>query len=96
MLISEEEYDYETLLITPIQKRILDILDGKVLRRSQICKELGYEFDNNIGYNGLYKRRTTVYDNLLKLKNKGLVNKTRSKGNGRKGRPPELWKINYK
>ncbi len=39
-----------------------------------------------------YNKRTTVYDNLKKLLERGLVEKY-TKNNGKRGRPPVFWKI---
>lgn len=39
-----------------------------------------------------YNRRTTVFDNLDKLLERGLIEKF-TKNNGTRGRPPVYWKI---
>ena len=40
-----------------------------------------------------YDQRTTIHDNLKKLQNRGIVEEIRGKSNGKRGRPPEFWKI---
>lgn len=92
MTILEEQISPEGTYTTPIQQKILDTLssNGGILSRRQICKNLGYEYDI---YTQMHKQRTTVYDNLLKLKNRGLVQKIRGTSTGKRGRPPEYWKI---
>ena len=39
-----------------------------------------------------YDKRTTIYDNLVKLEKRKLVENF-SKSNGKRGRPPTFWKI---
>ncbi len=43
----------------------------------------------------LENRRTTIYDNLVVLQSKGLVEKYR-KNDGTQGRPPTMWRIKEK
>jgi len=58
------------------------------LNRNQICSELGFK----ILPSNRYEMRTTVYDNLLKLKNKRLITKF-EKSNGKRGRPIVFWRV---
>jgi len=78
------------------------------LKREEICEHLGFEsylLEYNHHYPTwnlqktkqqrkmqLHSKRTTIYNNLVKLEKKGLVSKY-SKNNGKRGRPPTYWKI---
>jgi len=66
-------------LLTPIQTRIFDELHGKDLPRRELVRILK-------------TARTTIYDNLVKLQKKKLVEKY-SKNNGIRGRPLVLWTL---
>ena len=65
-----------------VKGKILEILkkNGGYLHRNDIIKVLGRDEV------GDYTPRTTVYDNLVKLINEGLVEKE-EKLNGKRGRP---------
>ncbi len=67
--------------LTPIQNNLLKLLDenGPLTRRDLVKK--------------LETPRTTIYDNLLKLQKRKLVEKF-TRTNGRRGRPLVLWKAN--
>jgi len=80
---SEKNYkiglDFEEEL-TRTQIRILQtLIEYEEIDRTTLTEELQIA-------------RTTIYDNLLKLKNRGIVEFTR-KGNGMRGRPITYWKI---
>lgn len=66
--------------MTPIQQHIFnELAHGKPMSRHKLVKKLE-------------RPRTTIYDNLLKLQNKKLVEKF-SRNNGKRGRPIVLWGI---
>jgi predicted ArsR family transcriptional regulator len=66
--------------LTNIQQNLYDILriNGDMTRK-QLKKELNIP-------------RTTIYDNLVKLQKRKLIEKY-SKNNGKRGRPKVFWKI---
>ena len=95
--------------ITPIQFSLLEILkENGSMTRDQICEEFGFKkykrefiqsYPNKKEYKTRhyreveqYHQRTTIFDNLTKLQKRNLVKKFR-KNNGKRGRPPEFWKI---
>jgi uncharacterized membrane protein len=65
---------------TPLQNNLIKILekDGPITRRELVKV--------------LKTPRTTIYDNLLKLQRRKLIEKF-SRNNGRRGRPLVFWKI---
>ena len=65
---------------TPLQNNLIKILEnnGPITRRELV--------------NTLKIPRTTVYDNLLKLQKKKMIEKF-SRNNGRRGRPLVFWRI---
>lgn len=66
--------------LTPIQNRVIKLLrKNGSMYRTEIGRELKIE-------------RTTIYDNLLKLQKRKLVEKF-SRNNGKRGRPIVYWKI---
>ena len=70
----------KTDFFTPIQNSLIKILenDGPITRRELV--------------NALKIPRTTIYDNLLKLQKKKMIEKF-SRNNGRRGRPLVFWRI---
>ncbi len=66
--------------LTPIQNNLLNILknSGSLTRRDLV--------------NQLNIPRTTIYDNLVKLQKRKLVEKSLRK-NGKRGRPLIFWKL---
>ena len=78
--ISLEKEFASTELNTPLQNVLLKTLeDNGPLTRSQLVKQLNTP-------------RTTIYDNLLKLQKRKVLEKyTRS--NGKRGRPLVFWKL---
>lgn len=72
-------YDIKAYL-TPIQNRLIEVLRNKgPLTRKALVEELKVP-------------RTTIYDNLLKLQKRKLIEKFRD-CNGARGRPLVYWKI---
>ena len=67
---------------TPIQFKLIDILERKG----------GKNRDELVAL--LKTPRTTIYDNLIKLEKKGIVDVI-EKHNGKRGRPIKFWKIKY-
>ena len=94
--------------ITPIQGSILEKLtEFGPMNRDQLCEEFGFGKHKTVStdkyllrekglryqeVNEQYNRRTTIYDNLVKLENRKLVENF-TKSNGKRGRPPVYWKI---
>ena len=94
--------------ITPIQGSILEKLtEFGPMTRDQLCEEFGFGKHKTVSIdkyllrekglryqevNEQYNRRTTIYDNLVKLENRKLVENF-TKSNGKRGRPPVYWKI---
>ena len=78
--ISLEEKLATAELFTPIQNNLVKILEKNgPLTRNQLVKHLSTP-------------RTTIYDNLLKLQKRKVLEKyTRS--NGKRGRPLVFWKL---
>lgn len=90
---------------TPIQQQIIDVLrkNGE-MSRNEICEKFGYK--THI-YNYIvlspnrkqypqkleqYHKRTTIYDNLVKLEKKGIVERFR-RNNGKVGASVKMWKL---
>ena len=67
--------------LTPIQNNLLKILEnsGPITRKDLV--------------NQLNTPRTTIYDNLIKLHKRKLVEKF-TRNNGKRGRPLVLWRVN--
>ena len=66
--------------LTPIQDNLLKFLDHTgPTTRSDLVKQLGTP-------------RTTIYDNLLKLQKRKLIEKY-TRNNGKRGRPLVYWQI---
>jgi predicted ArsR family transcriptional regulator len=76
MLSNFEKKDF----VTPLQNNLIKVLekDGPITRR-ELVKALKIP-------------RTTIYDNLLKLQRRKLIERF-SRNNGRRGRPLVFWKI---
>jgi len=75
------DFQNNKTFLTPIQNNLLKKLDenGPLTRRELVKK--------------LETPRTTIYDNLIKLQKRRLVEKF-TRNNGKRGRPLVLWKIN--
>ena len=68
--------------LTPIQNRLIKFLENNgPSTRKTLVKELETP-------------RTTIYDNLLKLQKRKLIEKS-GDNNGERGRPLVYWKITY-
>jgi len=80
---SEKNYkvglDFEEELTTTQIKILQTLIEYGEIDRTTLTEELQIA-------------RTTIYDNLLKLQKRKLIEKT-SRNNGRRGRPITLWKI---
>lgn len=64
-----------------IQERIINVLQNKPLIRSEICKKSKLAW-------------STVFDNLLKLEEKGIVKRYKKNlDDNSRGRPNKLWKL---
>jgi len=75
--------------VIPIQQRLIDVLKKKGnMSRDEICEEFGYKKKIIIRY----EKRTTIYDNLLKLEKKGKI-KRFDINNGKRGRSITMWKL---
>lgn len=93
---------------TLIQAKIVKMLKEKgPMSRDQICEEFGFKKhkvvrvdkyllrEKGIRYEQEYEqhnKRTTVYDNLVKLQKKTLIEKF-SRSNGKRGRPKIYWRL---
>lgn len=93
---------------TPIQAKIVKVLkENGPMTRDQICEEFEYKkhkvirvdkyllWEKRIRYEQIYEqynKRTTIYDNLVKLQKKKIVEKF-SRSNGKRGRPKIYWKL---
>lgn len=94
--------------LEPIQQQIVEAIKRKgEMSRADICKDFGFEthiydfvviapskkrYPTKVEQ---YKRRTTIYDNLVKLEKKGIVEKF-SRNNGKVGAPIKMWKLTKK
>jgi len=78
--ISMKEISESSELFTPIQNNLIKILEntGSITRRD-LVKQLNVP-------------RTTIYDNLIKLHKRKLIEKF-TRNNGNRGRPLVLWKL---
>jgi len=75
-----KEFSEEKEYISPIQHNLIETLEEKgPLTRKDLV-------------NHLNSPRTTVYDNLIKLQKRKLIQKF-SKNNGTKGRPLVFWRL---
>lgn len=91
--------------LEPIQQQLVNaIKKNGAMSRNDFCKEFGYKmhiYDQTVlipskkkYYFKLkqYEKRTTIYDNLVKLEKKGIVEKF-SKNNGKVGASVKMWKL---
>lgn len=81
------KFEGETYKLSPLQIKILETLDerGPLLR--------GYKEDEGPTLKNILERpRTTIYENLVPLEEKGLVRKFDTH-NGKGGRPKVKWEI---
>jgi len=78
-IIFENYFDSKDIL-SPIQNNLIKILkqDGPLTRRDLV--------------NQLNTPRTTIYDNLIKLQKRKVVEKF-TRNNGKRGRPLVFWKL---
>lgn len=100
---SKQDFEVKELL-SPIQVRIINFLkQNGDSSRDDICKAFGHEeflYEYNQHYKGhiyprslkQYRKRTTIYDNLLKLQKMKVVEKF-TKNNGKRGRSLVLWRL---
>ena len=91
-------------LLTPIQVNIINFLkQNGDSSRDDICKAFGFDeflYEYNQHYKDhiytrslkQYRKRTTIYDNLLKLQKREIVEKFK-RSNGKRGRPIVLWRL---
>ena len=77
--ITIDKVCYIKSYFTPIQLRLIEILQNGPASRETLVKKLNTP-------------RTTIYDNLLKLQKRKLVEKFRD-NNGERGRPLVYWKL---
>ncbi len=81
--------------LTPLQHSILEKLNEFGPKtRNELCKKFGLRKHKAIYTDPYeqYDKRTTIYDNLVKLQNRKLIEKF-SKSNGKRGRPNIYWQI---
>ncbi|MHA1283479.1 MAG: hypothetical protein ACTSVV_16530 [Promethearchaeota archaeon] len=79
-VIFNEFYDINKML-TPLQQNLIKILESSgPLTRKELVQILKTP-------------RTTIYDNLLKLQKRKIVEKF-SRNEGKRGRPKVFWKVN--
>ncbi len=78
-IIIENFFDSE-IMLSPTQNSLMKILqvNGPMTRRDLVSK--------------LNSARTTIYDNLVKLQKRKVVEKF-TRNNGKRGRPLVFWKI---
>lgn len=94
--------------LSPLQLRILELLrENGSMTQDQICEEFGFKKRKVIQVDkyllrerGLhisyayerYDKSTTIYDNIIKLQKRNLV-EIFSKSNGKRGRPKIFYKL---
>ena len=104
----KKEIPLDQQYLTPLQNSILEKLkEFGSMTRDQLCEEFGFGkheavyldkfllWEKGLRYEVVreqFDRRTTIYDNLVKLQKRKLVERF-SKSNGKRGRPPIYWKI---
>ena len=89
----------------PLQQKIVSILTKQgPLTRKEICNSFGYmvkgyEFNQRSPSGKKYSRttfqhekRTTIYDNLIKLQKRKVIEKF-TRNDGSRGRPRVFWKL---
>ncbi len=77
--INIKNYSDPKEFLTPIQYQLIQILEIGSLKRRDLVQLLN-------------SPRTTVYDNLIKLHKRKVVEKF-TKNNGKRGRPVVFWKL---
>ena len=77
--LDQEDY-VSKYYLTPIQNNLIKLL-----------QQLGPSTRNDL-VNQLETPRTTIYDNLLKLQKRRLIEKF-TRNNGKRGRPLVFWKL---
>lgn len=91
--------------LTPIQQKIIDVLKKHgEMSRNEICEDFGYKTHiyeqivvspSKKKYHSKfvqYYGRTTIYDNLVKIEEKGLVERF-NRNNGKCGASIKMWKL---
>lgn len=92
-----ESYKPLDLFQTELQHDIYDIVEKGECTRDDICNTLGFkkiikQKSDPEGKYKQYEKRTTIYDNITKLVELGLIEK-KSKNNGSPGRPHVFYSI---
>ncbi len=90
---------------TPIQQQLIDVLKKNgAMSRNEFCEEFGFKthtYDYVIRAPSKkkypirveqYHKRTTIYDNLVKLEKKGIVERF-SRNNGKVGASVKMWRL---
>ena len=94
--------------LEPIQQQLVNaIKKNGAMSRNDFCKEFGFKTHicdhivvspSKKRYHfklKQYEKRTTIYDNLVKLEKKGIVERF-SKNNGKVGASLKMWKLTPK
>lgn len=104
--LSNKDFPTQTSeYFTPIQQQLIYALKNRgAMSRNEICEAFGFK-THIVKYVILspskkkyhvklkqYEKRTTIYDNLVKLEKKGIVEKF-SKNNGKVGASLKMWKL---
>lgn len=77
-------------LLSPLQDKLIKLLQSGSMTREEICDVLGFEYQEK--YTNLHKKRTTIHDNLVKLQKKQIVEKY-VHNNRKRGRPIVLFRL---
>lgn len=104
----KKEIPEQQQYLSPLQLRILELLkESGSMTRPQICEEFRYgkhqvkvsiypdkkhPLRKRRKTIEQYDKRTTIYDNLVKLQKRRLIEK-HSRNHGKRGRPLVYWKI---
>lgn len=93
--------------LEPIQQRIINALKKNgAMSRNEICEGFGFKthiYDQIVVSPSKkkyhykleqYHKKTTIYDNLVKLEKKGIVERF-NKNNGKVGASVKMWKLTY-
>lgn len=91
--------------LEPIQLQIINALEKNgAMSRNEICEEFGFKihiYDQIVVSPSKkqyrykleqYHKKTTIYDNLVKLEKEGIVERF-SKNNGKVGASVKMWKL---
>lgn len=107
--IESKEFIIQTSeYITPIQQQLINSLKKNgAMSRDEICEAFGFKTHivNHVTLSPSkkkyhlrlkqYDRRTTIYDNLVKLEKKGIAERF-SVNNGKVGASIKMWKLTTK